>query len=458
MTDWGGPARMSAWESVMWRADGDPRTRSTGVLYELLESTPPWEAFVAAHENAVRAVPRLTQRVVAPVLPVGTPQWTADPEFDLGYHLQRVRLPEPATYRALLDLAGQFTSRPIDPTRPPWEVLLVEGLPDGRAAYLLKIHHAMTDGLGLMRLIELTHAESPAPPLTTTGSTPPGPFELTGRQLAERVTGLPSSLARTGRSALTEVARTCRKPAGRTGRALRYGASLRRTAAPPPVGRSPLLAEGGTRFHLMVHEVPLADLKAAGKATGGSVNDVFLAAVLGAFRRYHERMGVDVDRMPIGFPISVRRESDPAGGNRFAGARFAAPVGEPDPVERVRQIREFVAAARQEPAIGFLDVLAPVLNQLPTSMLTAMAARMTTALDLQASNIPGPAHPLRLAGSRVERLYPIGPRPGVAAMVTMVSYDGICCLGVNADPDSIRDTDAFLECLREGFDEVLALA
>ena len=147
---WGGPAEMSAWESVMWRADGDPRTRSTGVLYELLETTPPWDAVVAAHEGAVRAVPRLTERVVAPVLPVGTPRWTADPDFDLGYHLQRIRLPEPASHRSLLDLAGQFTSRPLDPARPPWEVLLVEGLPDGRAAYLLKIHHAMTDGLGLM--------------------------------------------------------------------------------------------------------------------------------------------------------------------------------------------------------------------------------------------------------------------------------------------------------------------
>ena len=153
----------------------------------------------------------------------------------------------------------------------------------------------------------------------------------------------------------------------------------------------------------------------------------------------------------------MRVASDPAGGNRFAGARFAAPVGEPDPAERMRLIREFVAAARQEPAIGFLEVLAPAMNRLPASVLTALASKMTTALDVQASNIPGPAHALRLAGARVERIYPIGPRPGVAAMVTMVSYDGICCLGVNADPDSIQDTEAFEACLREGFDEVLAL-
>lgn len=82
---------------------------------------------------------------------------------------------------------------------------------------------------------------------------------------------------------------------------------------------------------------------------------------------------------------------------------------------------------------------------------------MTTVFDVQASNIPGLGHPVFLAGAKVERMYPMGPRPGVAAMVTVVSYDGTCCVGVNLDP-AVIDIAVFEDCLRGGFEEVLALA
>ncbi len=82
---------------------------------------------------------------------------------------------------------------------------------------------------------------------------------------------------------------------------------------------------------------------------------------------------------------------------------------------------------------------------------------MTNVSDVQASNIPGMGHPVYLAGARVTGLYPLGPRPGVAAMIAMISYDGTCCIGLNVDPDVISDLEVFETCLREGFDEVLDL-
>jgi len=164
------------------------------------------------------------------------------------------------------------------------------------------------------------------------------------------------------------------------------------------------------------------------------VNDAFLAGVLGAFRRYHEHYSVPIDLMPIGIPVSLRTSDDPMGGNRFAGARFAAPVGEADPRARIEIIREFVLTARAEPAIGFLDLVAPTLSRLPTAAIIELAAGMTNVSDVQASNIPGMGHPVYLAGARVTGLYPLGPRPGVAAMIAMISYDGTCCIGLNVDP------------------------
>ncbi len=131
---WGGPANMSAWEALMWRAEADPRTRSTGVLLEILDREPDWDRLVAAHDRISQQIPRLRERAVEPLLPLFPPAWSPDPHFDLGYHLQRVRLPEPGMMRQLLDLAQGILARPVDKARPPWEAVLVEGLEDGPPA------------------------------------------------------------------------------------------------------------------------------------------------------------------------------------------------------------------------------------------------------------------------------------------------------------------------------------
>jgi WS/DGAT/MGAT family acyltransferase len=460
---WGGTAAMSAWEALMWRAEADPRTRSTGVLLEILGSEPDWDRLVAAHDRVSRQIPRLRERAVEPLLPLFPPAWSPDPHFDIGYHLQRVRLPEPGTMRQLLDLAQGILARPLDKARPPWEAMLVEGLEGGRAGYLLKVHHSLSDGLGLVQLLTLAHSRTaqpgdhqlappPAPrPLLT-------PKSLLADRLLHQLSDAPTALIRRGGSSLKLIGRTARNPGAVVGDTLRFSRSLRRVLAPPPAERSPLLrGSSGFGYRFVLHDVPLSDLKAAGKAAGGSVNDAFLAGVLGAFRRYHEHCGVPIDVMPVGIPVSLRRSDDPMGGNRFAGARFAAPVGEADPRTRIEIIREFVVTARAEPALGFLELVAPALSRLPTAAIIELAAGMTNVSDVQASNIPGMAHPAYLAGARVTGLYPLGPRPGVAAMIAMISYDGTCCIGLNVDPDVISDLEVFETCLREGFDEVLDL-
>jgi hypothetical protein len=201
----------------------------------------------------------------------------------------------------------------------------------------------------------------------------------------------------------------------------------------------------------------LAGLRGAGKTAGGSVNDAFVAAVLGGFRIYHKHIGVYADRMPVALPVSLRSRDDPQGGNRFAGARFAAPVGEADPRERIQAVREFVLNARHEPAIGVLDLLAPAVSRLPQALVVGLSAGLTAISDVQASNVAGLARPAYMAGARVTHTYLFGPRPGVAAMVVLLSYNGTCCLAINIDPDVITDVELFTACMRQGFDEVLDL-
>jgi diacylglycerol O-acyltransferase len=199
-------------------------------------------------------------------------------------------------------------------------------------------------------------------------------------------------------------------------------------------------------------------LKAAGRAAGGSLNDAYIAALLGGFRRYHEDLGHEIDAMPMAMPISLRSGDHPMGGNRFAGARFAAPVGEPDPGERIRLVHEFVVSAREERALDALGLAAPLLNRLPVPVVARWYAAQTTKLDLQASNVAGLPYSAFIAGARIERMLPFGPLPGCAVMATLLSYAGTCCIGLNTDPAAVTDPEAFVHCLQEGVDEVLSLA
>jgi WS/DGAT/MGAT family acyltransferase len=455
---------MGASEAVMWRAEGDLRTRSSGALLEILDSPPDWARFRAAHERAVAAIPRLRDRVVLPLLPVVAPTWAPDRHFELDYHVQRLRVAEPGSMRDVLDLAGQLCSRTLDTNRPQWEAFLIEGMADGRAAYLLKLHHALSDGLGMVQLLEMAHSTTKAPGGNrladhpeTESSTDVNPWSVLVNRLTEEITGAPGRLAGAARTGLDLVGRTARDPFGTVRRGVDYGLSLRRMLDPPRADRSPLLNTQGVGYRLALHDLSLAELKAAGKAASGSVNDAYLAGVLGTFRRYHEHFGIRIEQMPMGIPISLRDSNDPLGGNKFTGARIIGPVGEADPARRIKQVRELILATRAEPAIGFLDLISPALAMLPSAALTEVVGTMTKVSDVQASNIPGLGQPVYLAGSQVEGMYPIGPRPGVAAMVTMVSYDGTCCIGVNFDPEAITDLPVFERCLREGFEEVLAV-
>jgi diacylglycerol O-acyltransferase len=431
---WGQDPAMNAIETIMWRAESDPALKSTMLALEVLDRPPAWDDLVELHRRALERIPRLKQRVVEQPLPFAAPRWSVDPQFDLHFHLRRGRLHDDATWADLFVAVEQLVMTPFDRHRPPWEAVLVEGLPGGRAAYALKLHHASTDGLGTMQLMSVLH-DAPSLSPDSDGTRP---TSVVGRALglARRVATDPTSAVRDG---------------------LGYGRSLQRVLAPPLVAPSPLLSGRSTNWRLAALDVDLDALRRAGKHAGGSVNDAYLAALLGGYRRYHEAFGARVDEIPMAIPVSVRRNGDPGGGNRFTSVRFSGPVGVVDPVARIAAIGALVRAARAEPAIDGLGVLAPVLAKLPPPVIAQVAGGMARGNDLQASNVPGASGPVFLAGARVERLYPYAPLPGCPAMITLVSHGPTCCVGVNYDPAAFAEGELFLASLEAGFAEVLAI-
>ncbi|MGA5299595.1 wax ester/triacylglycerol synthase domain-containing protein [Nucisporomicrobium flavum] len=457
--EWPAEDRMNELETFLWRSERHPRRSSTISVLMMLDTAPDWDRLHAAHEWATRLVPRMRSRVLEPAVPVGPPAWVPDRAFDLDYHLRRVRLPAPGAMAGVLAYAQGAAMVPLDRTRPLWEGTLIEGLPGGRAAYFLKLHHTLTDGPGGVQLVSLlqsrrrehTDDKPVAPPR-------PDPVPDAGRlaadELAEQALALPSAAGKL----VSAAAHALTHPESAAGSALRFVGSLRRTVAPWSVPGSPLFrGRTGKSWRFGVLECSLAELGAAGEVAGGSAGDAYLAALLGGMRRYHARHGTDLARMSMTMPLSLHRSDDPMGGNEWAGATVAAPVGVEDAVERIAELRGTALSLRVEPALGSTSVLLPVLNRVP-SAVRATVGRLPGAADLSASTFPGAPCETYLAGAKVERTYPFGPLPGVAVMAAMAPHAGTCCVGLTVDGSVVPDLPVLVECMREGLDEVLALA
>jgi HAD superfamily hydrolase (TIGR01490 family) len=463
--DWGVSAQMNPLETAMWRAEAaDTRLRVNVSLLELLDPAPDWDRLLAAHDWASRMVPRMRQRVVEPAFGIATPVWVTASDFDLSRHVHHVLLPKPGSMRQLLDVVQDFAAAPFDRNYPLWEALLVSGLTGGRAGYAVKSHHSVTDGLGAVQLMMRLHSRSPEhdplrpePPVPAAGEEVSRVGLFTG-QVADTLRSAPVAALRQGAGVLGSLTRPW-ETVSRTAVGLVDAARwVGHTVSAPP--GSPLLANRGGGWHFEVLDVPLADLKSGARAGGGSLGDGLLAAVIGGFRRYHERHGAPVDRLTVGFPISLRAQDDPQGGNRFTGARFAAPMAEPDPVARIAAVRQFVLTARAASAAAADAVsatLAPALGWLPAPLVAAASGRMTSTNDVQVSNIPGVPYPVYIAGSRITHMYPFGPLPGCAAMITLISHTGRCCIGLNTDSSAITDPSGLAEDVQTGLDEVIAL-
>ena len=457
--DWGVRRDLTPFETLMWRADGDPMMRSTMMAVEVLDGAPDWDRLVDAHEWAVRMVPRFRDRVADRLGPLGTPLWVQDRRMDLHYHLRRVRLAEPGGWSSLWTLAEQVAMTPFDRARPPWEATLVEGLPDGKAAYLLKLHHVLTDGLGLTELLSQLHSRQrahnprkPQPELTVLPEPPLG--QQVGRQLRNDLAALPPMIRGGEALALSAL----RRPRRFFGDAVRYLESARRVLSPPSAKGLPLLSERGSSWRFAALHFQFEELRNAAKAAGGSINDAFLSALLAAFRIYCEELGAPVGAdatMPISVPVSVRREGDESGGNRIAPARLAGPVGMVDPQARIDAVRDLMHEARNEPALESAEFVAPALARIPPALLVHLASSTTGGNDLQASNVPGILDEVYLAGAKIEQIYPFAPLPGCAAMISMYTYRGTCCVGANLDAAAVTDTALFGRCLERGFAEVL---
>ncbi len=269
----------------MWAVEKDPALRSDFTNISILERAPDAARVRAKVEQAIEAIPRLGDRVVAPPFRLATPEWVPDHDLDLDYHLRTIAVPAPGGMRQLLDLAAAVAATPLDRSRPLWEFTVVEGLEGGRAAFLQKVHHTITDGVGGVKLsLSLLdfEADPPAPP------EPSASQRIAAEAEAERrAEAFADPVKRVSPANAVEkaVAYTVRQQLGRARRglesaahvlaspesarrgvddAVRLAGSVRRQLLVTDPARSPLLARRSLALRFERFGVPLTQAKATG--------------------------------------------------------------------------------------------------------------------------------------------------------------------------------------------------
>jgi diacylglycerol O-acyltransferase / wax synthase len=467
---------MSESDSVLWHIERDPLLRSTITSVWFLDSVPDRARMDAVVDRIVARIPRLRQRVVDEQPGVAPPRWADDPHVDIDYHYTWARLPgrRPGR-RQVLDHAQRMGARAFDKDRPLWELCVVEGLPGKRAAFIMKVHHAIADGLGMVQLLQ--HMvdleadpgdEAPGRPDTPTAERPvdhrlrieapvwaiPG-----ARSLAHRISSEARTGARIGRASLRTATDLLRDPRGTIEQLGRTTSSIARVVAPATTPLSPAMTERSLNTHFEAVSVPFSALKTAARSVDGTLNDAFVAITLDALERYHQAVGTPCSEIRMNMPISVRG-GDRANNfdNQFVPARMVLPLSGADPAERICEVKELLRAARAEPALPHVNDISGVISRFGPAAAVSILGAMLKGVDITTSNVPGPPFPVFMAGSRVEEFYAFGPLAGAAINITLFSYDGAVYLGVNSDRAAVGDHALFTRCLRAAIDDTVALS
>lgn len=459
--------RMSESDALIWQIEQDPELRSTINVIWLLDCVPDRARLDGSFGELSRVVPRLRQRVARSPFSLASPRWEEDLGFDLSYHLRWQRVAGHGSLQDLLEMIQPLAMQAFDRARPLWECVVIDGLEGGRAAMLLRIHHAISDGVGLVHMTAglVQRSREAGAPLSA-GLPHMPPIQM--MSFAERF------LDALGIERQRQGARVRRAIAAMTdglGDLIRrpIAAALELTETLRSVGHllrpmserlSPLLRGRSIGLRLATYEVDFARLKASAHFVGGTVNDAFIAAVTGGLRHYHEAHGTGAvpAELRMTMPINLRSGEDAQrAGNQFVPMRFLIPIALADPVERMREIRARIVSERAEPALPLVGELAGLFARFPNAVATAILGSMMKSVDLVTTNVPGPHFDVYLAGAKIESMFGFGPLTGAALNVTAFSYAGRFEIGISMDPAAVEDPEDFVACLKLGFDEVLAL-
>ena len=411
---------------------------------------------------------RFTQRIVSNRLPLTAPYWEDDEAFDLNAHIHRIALPAPGDQKALQELVSDLMSTPLDFSKPPWQMHLVENFGEG-CAIVVRLHHAVADGIALIYvLLSLTDMTPEAslnhPPAAMTPKVESGRGGMVGALFKQATSTLRTTRRLTSR-VLDEGRETFNNPSHAldlavqgTDAAVAAGRLIFRTPDPPTIFRGGL---GVAKRAAWSKPIRLRDVKAIKNVTGTTVNDVLIAAMVGGLRRYLLAREQTVDNLNFraAVPVNLRKKEEMGTlGNKFGIVYLSLPVGIADPFDRLQVVHKRMEQLKNTPeatvAIGILNAIGMSPSELQAQSVSMFASKATAVM----TNVPGPPIPLYMAGKRIENLMFWVPQAGrVALGISILSYAGKVYLGVNTDAGLVPNPDEIIEGFYEEFDALLDL-
>ena len=429
-----------------------------------------YERLLETVERQLPQIPRYRQKVREVTLGIARPVWVDDPDFDITYHVRRSALPAPGSDTQLHELVSRLAGRPLDRTRPLWEMYLIEGLANNRLALFIKSHQALVNGMTACEIGHVIADRSRRPAAAAEDIWMPGREPTAGRLMVEAVGDW---LARPGqqlmalRSTVAGVAANNGELAELAARVAGTARTLVRGSAPS----SPLNTKVSRQRRFTVASARLADYRMIRARYDCDVNDVVLTVIAGALRNWLLSRAEPVTAtaaIRAMAPTSVYPEAELPSGPGQAISEVAPflidlPVGEANPVVRLSQIAH--ATESYSAAAKLVDARTIVtLSGFPPPTLHAMGTRVATQFparqfNLLITNVPGPQTQMYVAGAKLLETYTVPPllHDQVLA-IGVTSYCGMLYFGINADRDAMSDVEVFRELLAQSLEELIDAA
>lgn len=446
-----------------WLCMDDPTNLMVIAGFMEFDKPSDFERVRATLESRLLCFDRFKKRAVRSISGVGVPDWEFDPNFDIRSHLHRVALPEPGNRKGLQEMVADLMVMPMDRTKPLWQAHVIENY-EGGCAIFFRIHHAIADGIALIHVL-----------LSMTDNNPNAPWPESGSKQGKVSSGFSfSSMIDNVRGSL-EKAREMRNrmikgaidavsnpfhliEMTRTGVSMAadtVGVLAKLALLPPHPANS---FRGDLGVHKRVawtDPISLGNIKTVGRVVEATLNDVLIATVTGALRRYLKKRNDKVNELElqVAVPVNIRKPGTEFElGNKFSLVWLALPVRIEDPVLRLKEVKRRMDRLKHAPDafVGFS--LLNAIGMSPAKVAKRAAHLFANKCSAVLTNVPGPRESLYFAGQKVRNMMFWVPRVGrVGLGISILSYDGNVTVGLATDAGLVPDPETVLEGFEEDF-------
>jgi len=428
----------------------------------------------ATIEHRLASFDRFRKRIIRPTTKIGMPRWETDKNYDLRSHLHRVALPSPGDKRDLQEMIGNLMVTDFDHSKPLWQVHLIENYGKGCVIFF-RIHHCIADGIALIHVLLSTTDTDPNAPWPESKSEKDRAKKrimpmLSFNSMMESVRDAVKTSQKLSTKMFKEIEKLSSDPKklskflkSTTGLPAEFSTVLARHTVMKSDPNTAFKGKLGVRKHVAWTEpMALDKIKKVGRAIStATLNDVLIATVTGAMRRYLKTRNTPVNELDlrVTVPVNIRKPGTEFElGNKFSLVFLPLPVYLEDPVLRLKEVKRRMDKLKKSPDPYINFGLLSAIGYLPPSLAQKAAQLFGNKASGVMTNVPGPRQPLYFSGKKISNLMFWVPRSGAIGLgISILSYDGKVTVGIASDAGLMPDPEVLLEGFEDEFNHLLDL-